>query len=225
MKAIIAALLIASPLSAIDNRCPSQYTSFGSSQPASAGGVVCLVDHEVAGRYELYSVLSGITTKLSPNVVREFPFDVIRFSVSPDNIYVAYTSDTNSWTMYELYSVQIVGGVSKRLSSTMPFDNDVDDFVWWGNGDGVVYRKGRNATGAWVLYSALINSGINTILSQPGCAVAPGLQIVGGRVRYRCEQDGVYSNWVVDVDGGYPERDDVLIFTDGFEGGGVARWN
>jgi hypothetical protein len=146
--------------------------------------------------------------------------DVIAFQVSVD--LVAYTADPNRWTQYELFSVPLWGGSPVKLSGSMPSDNDVDDFAFAGGR--VVYRKGRNATGEWKLFSAPVTGGGTVRLSQPNMsAVQRGFQVRGDLVLFAQDPSGSgVSTWyAAPVVGGVVWTE---IFTDGFESGGVTRW-
>ena len=69
----------------------------------------------------------GSAVKLSPAM--EDDRDVIRFAVSPDGASVAFTCDPVQWTRYELHTVATAGGTAIRISGSVAFDHDVDDFT------------------------------------------------------------------------------------------------
>ncbi len=200
----------------VDPRCPQPAGLFSSSV-VSGANVVCMVDVPTPTSYALWAVPAvGAPVRLSQTMPDNR--DVIAFQVSADR--VAYTADPNVWTQYELFSVPISGGSPVKLSGSMPSDNDVDDFAFAGGR--VVYRKGRNATGEWKLFSAPVTGGGSVQLSQPNMSAVQRGFIVSGMV-VRFAQDptgsGVPTWYSVTVMGG------AEIFTDGFESGGVTRWN
>lgn len=220
MKTFLALALLSAPLAAIDPRCPQPAGLFSSSV-VSGANVVCLVDVPTPTSYALWAVPAvGAPVRLSQTMPDNR--DVIAFHVSADR--VAYTADPNAWTQYELFSVPISGGSPVKLSGSMPSDNDVDDFAFSGDEKRVVYRKGRNATGVWELFSAPSNEfggPPNKLISQPGIAAVQRGFIVSGNV-VRFSQDpsgsGVPTWYSVTVLGG------AEIFTDGFESGTTGGW-
>jgi hypothetical protein len=205
---------------AVDARCPSGHGLFGSS--AVAGGrVVCLVDHDAAGRYELFSVptTGGPAVKLSPAMADDR--DVIRFAVSPDGASVAFTCDPVQWTRYELHTVAVAGGAARRISGEVAFDHDVDDFAWSSLSDQVIFRYGRNAIGSWNLYTVPVRGGPRLQLNPTpvlGGAVLPGFVVALGEVWYLCDCE---LDEVVEV---YSASLQNAMFSDGFETGGTAAW-
>lgn len=213
MLAAILLTMIVSPL------CPSPNGQFSQSVVTN-NYVVCMVDVPDQSSYALWSVPidGGPAVRLSQEM--ETNRDVIAFQVSVDR--VAYTADPNRWTQYELFSVPRWGGSPVKLSGSMPSDNDVDDFAFAGGR--VVYRKGRNATGEWKLFSAPVTVGGSVQLSQPNMsAVQRGFTVRGDLVRFAQDPSGSgVSTWyAAPVVGGVVWAE---IFTDGFESGGVTRW-
>lgn len=212
--------LVAPAQGLVDSRCPSGHGPFGSS--AVAGGrVVCLVDHEAAGRYELFSVpaTGGPAVKLSPAMADDR--DVIRFAVSPDGASVAFTCDPVQWTRYELHTVSVAGGAARRISGEVAFDHDVDDFAWSSLSDQVIFRYGRNAIGSWNLYTVPVRGGPRLQLNPTpvlGGAVLPGFVVALGEVWYLCDCE---LDEVVEV---YSASLQNAMFSDGFETGGTAAW-
>ncbi len=216
MRTLLALFLLSAPLAAVDSRCPQPAGLFSSSV-VSGANVVCMVDVPTPTSYALWAVpSSGAPVRLSQTMPDNR--DVIAFHVSADR--VAYTADPTRWTQYELFSVPLWGGSPVKFSGAMPSDNDVDDFAFAGGR--VVYRKGRNATGVWNLFSAPVTGGGSVQLSQPNMSAVQRGFIVSGMV-VRFAQDptgsGVPTWYSVTVMGG------AEIFTDGFESGGVTRWN
>ena len=202
---------------AVSLLCPSPNGQFSQSI-VTDNYVMCMVDVPNQSSYALWSVPMGGGPAVRLSQEMETNRDVIAFQVSADR--VAYTADPNVWTQYELFSVPISGGSPVKLSGSMPSDNDVDDFAFAGGR--VVYRKGRNATGEWKLFSAPVTGGGSVQLSQPNMSAVQRGFIVSGMV-VRFAQDptgsGVPTWYSVTVMGG------AEIFTDGFESGGVTRWN
>jgi len=179
-----------------------------------------MVDVPNQSSYALWSVpiSGGPAVKLSQEMASNR--DVIAFQVSADR--VVYTADPVRWTQYELYSVPISGGSPVKLSGAMPSDNDVDDFAFAGGR--VVYRKGRNATGVWDLWSTGVTGGGTVRLSQPNMsAVQRGFIVRGSIVRFAQDPSGggVSTWYAAPVVGGAVWTE---IFTDGFESGGVTKW-
>jgi len=201
-------------------RCPSGHGPFGSSA-VTGERVVCLVDHDAAGRYELYSVpaAGGAAVKLSPTMAADR--DVIRFAVSPDGASVAFTCDAVQWTRYELHTVAAAGGTARRISGEVAFDHDVDDFAWSSLSDQVVFRYGRNATGSWNLFAVPARGGprqqLNPIPVASG-AVLPGFVVALGEAWYLCDCE---LDELVQV---YSAALPNALFSDGFENGGTAAW-
>lgn len=184
----------AAAFGAIDPRCPQPAGLFSASV-VSGANVVCMVDVPTPTSYALWAVplAGGAPVRLSPEMPPNR--DVIAFVVSADR--VAYTADPHVWTQYELYSVSIFGGSPVKLSGAMPSDNDVDDFLLSGDGWRVVYRKGRNATGVWDLWSTGVTGGGSTLLSQPNMsAVQRGFTVRGDIVRFAQDPSGSgVSTW------------------------------
>lgn len=215
--------LLGQPAQAAPLTCPPHPGPHGSSASTPDGSyLVCLVDASVPGKYELYGV-DGVQPpwRLSVNMADDR--DVIAFAASVDR--VVFTSDPVRWTQYELYSTPLSGSLPPvKLSGAMPSDNDVDDFVFSGDGWRVVYRKGRNATGVWDLWSTGVTGGGTVRLSQPNMsAVQRGFIVRGSIVRFAQDPSGSgVSTWyAAPVVGGVVWTE---IFTDGFESGGVTRW-
>lgn len=226
-KLLFILLLFSSPIFAIDSRCPHHTGPFSKSALSPDGSIlVCLVDAAVPNKYELYGV-DGVRPpwRLSVNMADDR--DVILFQVSTDR--VAFTSDPLSWTRYELYSVPLSGSLPPTKLSKMILpqesDFDVDDFLFSGNGSRVIYRKGRNATGQWELRSAPSNEfggPVDMRISQSNMsAVQRGFIVSGNVVKFAQDPSGsgVPTWYSVTVLGG------AEIFNDGFESGGVTRWN
>ncbi len=216
---ILALFLLSSPLAALDPRCPQPAGLFSSSV-VSGANVVCLVDVPTPTSYALWAVPAdgGAQIRLSPPMPDNR--DVIAFAVS-ENSAVAYTADPVKWTQYELFAVSIPGSPVK-LSGSMPSDNDVDDFAFAGGR--VVYRKGRNATGEWKLFSVPVTGGGSVQLSQPNMSAAQrGFQVRGDLVRFAQDPSGSgVSTWyAAPVVGGVVWTE---IFTDGFESGNQGGW-
>lgn len=221
MRTLLALFLLSAPLAALDPRCPQPAGLFSSSV-VSGANVVCLVDVPVPTSYALWAAPAvGAPVRLSQTMPENR--DVIAFQVSADR--VAYTADPNVWTQYELYSVPLSGSLPPvKLSGAMPSDNDVDDFVFSGDGWRVVYRKGRNATGVWDLWSTGVTGGGTVRLSQPNMsAVQRGFQVRGDLVRFAQDPSGSgVSTWyAAPVVGGAVWTE---IFTDGFESGNQGGW-
>lgn len=212
--------LVTAAFPAVDARCPSRHGQFGSS--AIAGGrVICLVDHDNAGKYELYSVpaTGGASVRLSPAMADDR--DVIRFVVSPDGSTVAFTCDPVQWTRYELHTVAAAGGSALRVSGPVAFDYDVDDFGWSSRSDQLVFRYGRNASGVWNLFVVPARGGIRQQLNPPPVengAVQPGFGVALGSARYDCDcdQDELIQTYLAPLSS--------ALFGDGFEAGTTAGW-
>jgi hypothetical protein len=204
----------------VDARCPIQHGTFGSSV-VTGGLVVCLVDSEIAGKWELFSVpaAGGAPVRISPALGADR--DVIRFLVSADGARVAFTCDRDRWTQYELFAVPATGGAPTKISGAIATDHDVDDFVWSGRGDQVVFRYGRNATGVWNLYAVPAAGGSRVQLNAPPVengAVMAGFHVDLGVARYSCdcESDEVVLSYSAPL----PKT----IFGDGFESGTAGWW-
>lgn len=205
-------------------QCPPHPGVFGSAILSPDGRtLVCLVDAAVPGKYELYGV-NGIAPpwRISHNMADDR--DVVAFAVASDR--VAFTSDyQRGMQWYELYSAPLSGSLLPvKLSGVTAFDNDVDDLAFSGDERRVIYRKGRNATGVWELYSAP-SSGLggppNRLISQPGIAAVQRGFIVSGNVVRFAQDLGGSGNPVwyrVTVMGG------AEIFLDGFEQGNLGGW-
>lgn len=194
-------------------------------------GSTCLVDANIAGKYELYSApLVGHTVRISQDLSADR--DVIAFETSPDSTRVAYTADVTSWTKYDLYITTISGGTPKQMNNNLQHENDVDGFTWSPDSQWIVWRQGRNTTGWWELYSRPVPTGIARRISQE-MPIGQGVQWNNinkvsfaslDRVRYLSDAwvDETYEWSEVNVNGTNLLTE---IFADGFESGGVTRWN
>lgn len=200
-------------------QCPPHPGPFGKSALSPDGRtLVCLVDAAVPNKYELYGI-NGVAPpwRISHNMADDR--DVIAFAVSSDR--VAFTSDfQRGGQWYELYSAPTSGSLPPvKLSGVTPFDHDVDDLAFSGDEKRVIYRKGRNATGVWELYSAPSNEfggPPNKLISQPGiAAVQRGFIVSGNVVRFAQDPSGsgVPTWYSVTVMGG------AEIFSEDFERG------
>ena len=201
--------------------CPPSPGPFGSSALSPDGRyLVCLADAAVPGKYELYAVDGQRDPwRLSPGMADDR--DVIRFAISPDSQRVAFTSDKGTWTKYDLFTVPISGGNAVKINGPLPVEHDVDQFAW--SPSRVVYVQGRNTTGFWELFSSPATGNGVTKLA-PWSTVQRGFTVSGELVRFQADATGLGAvKWYsVSAAGGRVMEE---IFADGFESGGVTRWN
>lgn len=219
---ILAAVTACAPAFAA---CPVGHGPFGTSRMTPDGArLICLVD-VIPGKYELFTVAGGTPpVRLSPETAADR--DVIAFEISPDGQRVAFTFDPAQWTKYELWTVPAAGGDARKVNGHLPLEHDVDRFYWSGDSQRVVWVQGRNTTGDWTLRSASPAGAGAVLLSPAGYTVGRTFSIVwGGRsVCYQAEPlggPGVMPWYVVPVAGGTALR---VLFTDGFESGGLGAW-
>ena len=220
-------MMLGAALMALSMLCPAPNGAFAKSEVAPDGTmVVCLTDHDTAGKYELYSVPStgGQVVKLSLEMASNR--DVILFEISPNSGRVAFTCDPTVWTKYDLYTVSVVGGNPRKMNGYLPMDHDVDQFAWSGDSERVVWAQGRNTTGDWQLYSAPHGGGMALFLSHPGYTVGRAFSMVwgGAAVRFQSEPlgaGGVMPWYVVSANGGRIMEE---LFRDGFESGTTGGW-
>lgn len=152
---------------------------------------------------------------------------VVQAEISPDGEWAVELSDWNRPTVVELRSRPFHTDAWRKVGSPLKPDYDVSSFLISADSERVVYREGRTAIGDWALFSARVSGGAGTRISQPplpGSSVTHVFRPISDlRVRYQYTPDGSAPKWyVVGVAGGRIWEE---IFEDGFESGGVTRWN
>lgn len=177
--------------------------------------VVYAVDQDTTGKTELYSVPidGGVVTKLNLSLPADR--DVIAFRISPTSDRVVYSADAQDWTQYGLFSVPITGpgNASVQLNPSLSFDSDVDGFQISPDGDTVVYRKGRNATDSWDLYSVAMIGGEAVLINGalPSGAAPRNYFLItpnSARVLYLVDAtvDDSFDLYSVAINGGGPVK-------------------
>ena len=118
--------------------------------------------------------------------------------------------------------VPVTGGNAVKINSPLPVEHDVDQFAW--SPSRVMYVQGRNTTAWWKLFSAPGVGGLVTDLAPEWHTIQRGFQIIDGeRVRFSADATGLgaVKVYVVPASGGRIAEE---VFADGFESGGVTRW-
>lgn len=152
--------------------------------------------------------------------------NVVQAGISPDGNWAVELSNWSQPTVIELRSRPFHSDAWRKVGNPLKPDYDVSSFLISEDSTRVVYREGRTAIGDWALFSAPIQGGAGIRISQPPLVGSSVLHyyhpISGLRVRYPYTPDGGPAKWyVVGVNGGriYEE-----VFADGFESGGVTKW-
>lgn len=152
----------------------------------------------------------------------------IAVQTSPDGLWRVEIADHTSASRFELWSTPPVGGVRRKIGSTVPHDHDVFEIVISADSKRVVYRQGRTATGESRLYSTRIDAAGGTLISQPLPAdgrVSAGIALTSGgmsvRYRWSAVAGAAGDYYAVNVYGGTILRE---LFADGFESGNAGAW-
>lgn len=184
---------------------------------------------------ELYSVavtggevrkLSDLPTEVQDPCFRNVTDDI---AISPDGKWASWEADRDGDQNYELFSAPILGGPVVNVNAPLAFDHDTEHHKWSCDSARIIYRGGKDSANRWELFSALsrVPSSGQRISQVMGMSQAVGEFWVrcDGTVRYMADltQSGVYKAFMTSVAPG--GRIFAEIFADGFESGGVTRWN
>lgn len=153
---------------------------------------------------------------------------ILATQTSPDGQWRVTIEASTHPPKFELWSTPSVGGVRRKIGSTVPHDNDVFEFRISADSKRVVYRQGRTATGESKLYSTRIDAAGGTLISQPLPAdgrVSAGIALTSGgmsvRYRWSAVAGAAGDYYAVNVYGGTILRE---LFADGFESGNAGAW-
>jgi len=149
---------------------------------------------------------------------------------SPDGKYRVQVCDCWRHQVYEVTARREPNGPWYHVGAQVPALQDVRNDLVVTN-DRVVWVQGETASGSnFALRSSPIDmAGFSVVISHPHPQNGQGFdfpiqKISGDRVRFRSDPytDETFAVYVVGVAGGVIYNE---VFADGFENGGIARWN
>lgn len=209
----------------VDGHLPAlQLTTHSGADPKDlrfthAGTRVVFAMRTFPGGYELWSVPvdgSAAALRLSPPMPSGR--DVVGYVLSPDGSRAAYLADADTDQVFELYSVNTLGGPLVKLNGPLVSGGDVGDtshepqaaLAFSPDGSRVVYRADQDQDEVFELYSVPALGGqapvkLNSPLSGARDVPLYGFRITSDstRVVFAADQDvaGQIELWVVPIDG------------------------
>ncbi len=152
--------------------------------------------------------------------------------VSPDGQWRVDLADYRVHQVFELFSTPTVGGVRRQIGKTVPALQDIrNDFQFSPDSKKVIYEQGETASGSnhrlWL--TSIDRMDGRVVSHQPaqsgvGFDMPIKLACLDRYVEFRSDPvvDEQYQTYWVNFGG---VMQPCAIFVDGFETGGVTRWN
>ena len=151
--------------------------------------------------------------------------------ISPDGQWRIELADYRVHQVFELFATPSIGGTRRQIGQRVPVLSDIrNDFVISSDSTKVAYEQGETASGVnHRLWSTNIDRMNGRVISQQPAQNGVGFdfpiqKISGDRVRFRSDPfvDESFAFYVTPMGGGPIQQE---VFSDGFESGGVTRWN
>ena len=195
----------------------------------SVHNVVAYVSDELEDqRYELFAAtaVGGVATKrISAPICSDCDVDAL--VITPDGSRVVYHAGQLSFGKWDLWSVGIAGGNAKKISPPMGVGGAVDaSYFVTADSKTAIYRADAVQNGMHNIYTVPVGGGVSKQISGtlPQWGDVRDMELTpGGEVRHEADYGAVgnFRWWLVGVGGGRILEE---VFNDGFESGGVTRW-
>lgn len=165
---------------------------------------------------------ASLLVTLIPNIIYD--------STTPDNKYRVQVCDCDRHQIYEIRARLEPDGAWHHIGPQVPALEDVRNDLIVTN-ERVVWVQGETASGSrFAVRSARVNAtGSTIVLSHQNPQNGQGFdlpiqKISEDRVRFRSDPfvDESFAVYVTPIVGGAIQQE---VFSDGFESGGVTRWN
>ena len=203
--------------------------SYGLQFSPDGSRVLYRADQDTNGVTELYSVpaTGGAPVKLNAELPSNGDVRYYGLQFSPDGSRVLYRANQDTDSIFEIYSVPVMGGTPVKLNAELILGGEVSSSGLQFSPDGsrVLYLADQETDDVWELYSVPATGGtpvkLNSALPSDGDVHYYGLQFSpdGSRVLYLADRDKdeVLELYSVPAAGGEP----VKLNTDLTPGGSV----